>query len=84
MTKYIFCYCLSVRSTGENKRAESPGGPWKFVGLLPLFDPPRHDSVDTISKALKLGINVNMIIGNAIPYFFNLAFLFLFPLPTYK
>ncbi|KAL8506439.1 hypothetical protein ACS0TY_017359 [Phlomoides rotata] len=29
-------------------RKESPGGPWKFIGLMPLFDPPRHDSAETI------------------------------------
>ncbi|RVW84514.1 Plasma membrane ATPase 2 [Vitis vinifera] len=25
---------------------ESSGAPWEFVGLLPLFDPPRHDSAE--------------------------------------
>ena len=43
---------------------ESAGGPWQFVGLLPLFDPPRHDSAETIRKALNLGVNVKMITGN--------------------
>lgn len=42
---------------------ESPGGPWQFVGLLPLFDPPRHDSAETIRRALNLGVNVKMITG---------------------
>ncbi|KAG2699403.1 hypothetical protein I3760_07G191600 [Carya illinoinensis] len=28
------------------KTKESPGAPWQFVGLLSLFDPPRHDSAD--------------------------------------
>ena len=46
------------------KTKESPGGPWQFVGLLPLFDPPRHDSAETIRKALNLGVNVKMITGN--------------------
>lgn len=45
---------------------ESPGGPWQFVGLLPLFDPPRHDSAETIRRALNLGVNVKMITGIAI------------------
>uniref|UniRef100_A0A804MW97 Plasma membrane ATPase n=1 Tax=Zea mays TaxID=4577 RepID=A0A804MW97_MAIZE len=45
-------------------RKESPGGPWEFMGLLPLFDPPRKDSADTISKALDLGVNVKMITGD--------------------
>ncbi|KAK4434950.1 ATPase 11, plasma membrane-type [Sesamum alatum] len=43
---------------------ESPGGPWEFIGLLPLFDPPRHDSAETIRKALDLGVSVKMITGD--------------------
>ncbi|XP_057519826.1 plasma membrane ATPase 3 [Amaranthus tricolor] len=45
-------------------RKESPGGPWQFIGLMPLFDPPRHDSADTIRRALNLGVNVKMITGD--------------------
>ncbi|KAG8496738.1 hypothetical protein CXB51_007907 [Gossypium anomalum] len=44
-------------------RKESPGGPWQFIGLMPLFDPPRHDSAETIRRALNLGVNVKMITG---------------------
>lgn len=44
-------------------RKESSGGPWQFIGLLPLFDPPRHDSAETIRRALNLGVNVKMITG---------------------
>ncbi|XP_042374705.1 ATPase 6, plasma membrane-type-like isoform X3 [Zingiber officinale] len=43
---------------------ESAGGPWQFMGLLPLFDPPRHDSAETIRQALILGVNVKMITGD--------------------
>lgn len=32
--------------------------------MLPLFDPPRHDSADTIRKALDLGVCVKMITGD--------------------
>jgi H+-transporting ATPase len=42
---------------------ESAGGPWQFIGLLPLFDPPRHDSAETIRRALDLGVSVKMITG---------------------
>ncbi|KAK4272031.1 hypothetical protein QN277_020637 [Acacia crassicarpa] len=45
-------------------RKESPGGAWQFIGLLPLFDPPRHDSAETIQRALNLGVNVKMITGD--------------------
>ncbi|KAJ4761302.1 Plasma membrane ATPase [Rhynchospora pubera] len=43
---------------------DSAGSPWSFMGLLPLFDPPRHDSSETITRALHLGVNVKMITGD--------------------
>ncbi|CAI0376447.1 unnamed protein product [Linum tenue] len=46
------------------KNKDSAGGPWQLVGLLPLFDPPRHDSAETIRRALHLGVNVKMITGD--------------------
>ncbi|XP_057979963.1 ATPase 10, plasma membrane-type isoform X2 [Malania oleifera] len=46
------------------KTKESPGGPWTFCGLLALFDPPRHDSAETIRRALNLGVCVKMITGD--------------------
>ncbi|WCJ29849.1 Plasma membrane ATPase [Euphorbia peplus] len=52
------------RQVVPEKTKESPGGPWEFVGLLPLFDPPRHDSAETIRRALDLGVNVKMITGD--------------------
>lgn len=57
------------------KSKEGPGGPWKFCGLLPLFDPPRHDSAETIRKALDLGVCVKMITGKWKLFFFYLGFL---------
>ncbi|KAK1381730.1 Plasma membrane ATPase [Heracleum sosnowskyi] len=47
----------------ENTK-DSAGGPWEFVGLMPLFDPPRHDSAETIRRALELGVSVKMITGD--------------------
>ncbi|KAL4312346.1 hypothetical protein GQ457_01G039620 [Hibiscus cannabinus] len=46
------------------KTKDGQGDPWRFVGLLPLFDPPRHDSAETIRRALDLGVNVKMITGD--------------------
>ncbi|EEE65209.1 hypothetical protein OsJ_20350 [Oryza sativa Japonica Group] len=46
------------------KSKDSGGDPWQFIGLLPLFDPPRHDSAETIRRALHLGVNVKMITGD--------------------
>ena len=55
---------MLIVQTVPEKTKESPGGPWVFVGLLPLFDPPRHDSAETIRRALHLGVNVKMITGD--------------------
>ncbi|KAG7652344.1 Cation-transporting P-type ATPase N-terminal [Arabidopsis thaliana x Arabidopsis arenosa] len=52
------------RQTVSEKDKNSPGEPWQFLGLLPLFDPPRHDSAETIRRALDLGVNVKMITGD--------------------
>ncbi|CAL5375373.1 unnamed protein product [Camellia sinensis] len=52
------------RQEVPEKTKESLGSPWQFVGLLPLFDPPRHDSAETIRRALHLGVNVKMITGD--------------------
>eukprot|EP00250_Pteridium_aquilinum_P020804 c24955_g1_i1 orf=311-3190(-) len=53
-----------ARQEVPEKSKESEGGPWQFCGLLPLFDPPRHDSAETIRRALNLGVNVKMITGD--------------------
>ncbi|XP_050366555.1 plasma membrane ATPase 4-like [Argentina anserina] len=53
-----------ARQQIPEKTKESAGAPWQFVGLLPLFDPPRHDSAETIRRALNLGVNVKMITGD--------------------
>ncbi|KAG8367545.1 hypothetical protein BUALT_Bualt16G0083000 [Buddleja alternifolia] len=58
------CSKGAPEQTIPEKTKESAGGPWEFVGLLPLFDPPRHDSAETIKKALELGVNVKMITGD--------------------
>ncbi|XP_041998358.1 plasma membrane ATPase 4-like isoform X2 [Salvia splendens] len=50
--------------TIPEKTKEGAGTPWVFTGLLPLFDPPRHDSGETIRRALHLGVNVKMITGD--------------------
>ncbi|RYR13914.1 hypothetical protein Ahy_B04g070663 isoform L [Arachis hypogaea] len=52
------------RQEVPEKSKDSPGAPWQFVGLLSLFDPPRHDSAETIRRALNLGVNVKMITGD--------------------
>jgi H+-transporting ATPase len=39
-------------------------GQWQFLGVLPLFDPPREDSKPTIATARQMGVNVKMVTGD--------------------
>ncbi len=41
-------------------------GPWEFVGVLPLFDPPREEAKATIATARQMGIKVKMVTGDAL------------------
>jgi len=44
-------------------RAEQEGK-WQFVGVLPLFDPPREQAKATIASARQMGVNVKMVTGD--------------------
>jgi len=46
-------------------RAEGDGQ-WQFVGVLPLFDPPRDDAKTTIATAGKMGVRIEMVTGDAL------------------
>jgi H+-transporting ATPase len=39
-------------------------GRWQFLGVLPLFDPPRVDSKATIDTARRMGVKVKMVTGD--------------------
>ena len=41
-------------------------GDWQFVGVLPLFDPPRDDAAATIAAAAAMGVTVKMVTGDAL------------------
>ncbi len=41
-------------------------GPFEFIGLVPLFDPPREDSREVIGEAKEQGIDVKMVTGDNI------------------
>jgi H+-transporting ATPase len=45
-------------------RTRGEDGPWQFMGILPLFDPPREDSAETIAQAQAHGIQVKMVTGD--------------------
>jgi len=39
-------------------------GAWRFLGVLPLFDPPRANSRKTLAAAAKMGVKVKMVTGD--------------------
>lgn len=41
-------------------------GPWQFLGVLPLFDPPRPDAASTIAAARQMGVSIKMVTGDAL------------------
>ena len=46
--------------------ARADGDDWQFVGVLPLFDPPRDDATATIATAAAMGVTVKMVTGDAL------------------
>ena len=47
-----------ARADGDDK--------WRFLGVLPLFDPPRDDAKATIATAEDMGVKVKMVTGDAL------------------
>ena len=43
-----------------------PEGKWQFVGVLPLFDPPREEAKATIATAREMGVKVKMVTGDQV------------------
>jgi H+-transporting ATPase len=52
------------RSLGVARSEEQ--GQWRFLGVIPLFDPLRDDSKETIKQAELLGLRVKMITGDQV------------------
>ncbi len=44
--------------------AKGNGTEWLFAGLIPLFDPLRDDSKETILRAEQMGVDIKMITGD--------------------
>jgi H+-transporting ATPase len=41
-------------------------GKWQFLGVLPLFDPPREDAKSTVATAATMGVKIKMVTGDAL------------------
>jgi H+-transporting ATPase len=44
--------------------ARNDGQSWRYLGLLPLFDPPRDDCKETIRAARGMGVDIKMVTGD--------------------
>ncbi|TNB47814.1 plasma-membrane proton-efflux P-type ATPase [Martelella lutilitoris] len=45
-------------------RSDDGGASWTLLGILPMFDPPRDDSKQTIENVRAKGVSVKMITGD--------------------
>ncbi|MDD5679666.1 MAG: plasma-membrane proton-efflux P-type ATPase [Candidatus Omnitrophica bacterium] len=50
---------LGVAKTGDD-------GKWRFLGVIPMYDPPRDDSRETIRAAADMGIKMKMLTGDQV------------------
>ncbi len=41
-------------------------GQWQFLGILPLYDPPRSDAQQTLTELRELGVRVKMVTGDQV------------------
>ncbi|MGB0085133.1 MAG: HAD-IC family P-type ATPase [Rhodomicrobiaceae bacterium] len=62
LTKMAADYGIESRSLGVASTDES--GKWRFLGLLPLFDPPRDDCAETIKTIRSMGVDIKMVTGD--------------------
>lgn len=47
-----------------NGQVDGEGKGFRLVGLLPIYDPPRSDTKETIDRSIALGVSVKMITGD--------------------
>ncbi|KAI9594293.1 plasma membrane ATPase [Syncephalis fuscata] len=40
--------------------------PWRILGIISLYDPPRHDTKETIHRARELGLSIKMLTGDQV------------------
>eukprot|EP00884_Botryococcus_braunii_P014021 jgi/Botrbrau1/2261/Bobra.101_2s0085.1 len=52
------------RSLGVAVAEAEIGDNWEMVAVVPMFDPPRHDTKETIERCIEKGISVKMVTGD--------------------
>jgi hypothetical protein len=59
---------IRYRALGVMRIESETGEDWTFEGLIPMADPPRHDTKETIEDAIEKGIRIKMITGGKGPF----------------
>ncbi|CAF0934383.1 unnamed protein product [Adineta steineri] len=54
---------VAIEDVSDGQK-DGKGNGFKLIGLLPIFDPPRDDTKETIERALQLGVKVKMLTGD--------------------
>jgi H+-transporting ATPase len=60
-------WCLSSYDVGMGAEDRSFAR-FELIGLLPIFDPPRSDTKQTIDDALALGVKVKIVTGDQVRF----------------
>ena len=55
---------IAVAMCEGDARKDDEHHDWKFVGLMPMLDPPREDTANTIESLHRANISVKMITGD--------------------
>lgn len=45
-------------------KSKAEGENWQFLGIIPLFDPPREDTKETVDHLKALGVEIHMVTGD--------------------
>ena len=63
VNKIVSDYALKGYRTLAAARTNETGA-WVLLGILPMYDPPRPDSKETIARAQAYGVTVKMVTGD--------------------
>ncbi|CAF1024705.1 unnamed protein product [Didymodactylos carnosus] len=55
---------VAIDTAPKDGGSDEQSSSYKLIGLLPIMDPPREDTAETIRQALDLGVKVTMITGD--------------------
>ncbi|AUG54760.1 plasma-membrane proton-efflux P-type ATPase [Thalassospira marina] len=55
---------MQAQGQGLDQNQSQDQGQWQFLGLLPLFDPPREDAAQTVREAAAMGVDIKMVTGD--------------------